>query len=507
MGILIPGSFRHPASDRAALSRHRPPVLLFIVLGFLCSTLVEASDTTPRYRVVTNVDKRVEAVAFGHDKSAPTKTVSDAETSEQTGNEPSVCTNSVVRRSVARATARATSKIGGAELAELSVEAYANGGGYRRCVACIVTCVGFLDPRDTTATASARASSESKIEFFGSQKRTSFRITATSALMGSARFEVVLLDKEGNVVARGDSTIDTTVQVHQATYFVFRASLVSNASDVGTCCNKQVAGTARISLKTVEVAEAINSTETPSIREGRVAGGSVELRWNQVGLVSLYAGRKWCSGTVIGSQTVLTAAHCVDGVNKGQIEFVVADTREGQRPENTYEIESLMYPVDAASGYAYDKLIFADDVAVLFTTRRIVDPTDPKMERLLSPIPLYNGTPSTMEQLHQRAEQLLFVGFGHSDAGPLEAKPQSGGAGVRRSVLMPIRDFGRKTFMNRSPGQNTCQGDSGGAVLLLEATDKARIVGIVSSGDRECKDYGFNTRVDAYFSWLSQRIR
>ena len=57
-------------------------------------------------------------------------------------------------------------------------------------------------------------------------------------------------------------------------------------------------------------------------------------------------------------------------------------------------------------------------------------------------------------------------------------------------------------FSYREPGQNTCNGDSGGPAFADNGNGELLVAGVTSYGDFGCHDFGVDTRVDAYLDFL-----
>jgi secreted trypsin-like serine protease len=49
---------------------------------------------------------------------------------------------------------------------------------------------------------------------------------------------------------------------------------------------------------------------------------------------------------------------------------------------------------------------------------------------------------------------------------------------------------------------NTWFGDSGGPALGNDASGQQRLIGVTSWGDEDCKQFGVDTRVDAFWDFL-----
>jgi len=189
-------------------------------------------------------------------------------------------------------------------------------------------------------------------------------------------------------------------------------------------------------------------------------------------------------------------------VDKAALSFVVGGSAYNAPEYLKWHVKDYSFPADQKSGFAYDALIYADDIALVYVDRpfEYEDPNHTKS--VIEPLKPYDGVPQ-LTQLQQDGTQLYFVGFGYSD--PTGKDPP----GLKRSVPMAAVRVGAKTFKNQNSGQATCEGDSGGPSLLRGRSEpEARIVGLVSHGYSPsfCQGEGINTRVDAYASWLSGRI-
>lgn len=174
----------------------------------------------------------------------------------------------------------------------------------------------------------------------------------------------------------------------------------------------------------------------------------------EVRMIAALGGISYCSGTVIGTDTVLTAAHCVEHASKGQI---ITNTE-------SIEIESfVMHP-----GYTKDleNGILFNDVAIIKTTQEI---NRPALGLVLSHSPESN-------------QQISIYGYGVD---------QNRMSRILRTGEMPVIGLSENhifaSYINN--GSNVCYGDSGGPALFSfidEVTNEFRIgiVGITSTGTK-----------------------
>ena len=224
---------------------------------------------------------------------------------------------------------------------------------------------------------------------------------------------------------------------------------------------------------TAEATEDETNEEHVASTASAIVGGEATTGYASVGALT-QRGRSFCTGTVVTKRLVVTAAHCLQEVQASNIRFALGPN--ASTPETQLGVSRIVaHP-------KYDAKRLTNDIGVVVLSQ----------DAPVTPIEINDSMSSSWV-----GRALTFVGYGvTSGFGKM-------GSGVKRAVDIAVSEVGSTQFAYEDRRKNTCFGDSGGPAFAKDAAGNLVLVGVTSYGDQSCTEFGVDTRVDTYRTWIS----
>jgi hypothetical protein len=235
----------------------------------------------------------------------------------------------------------------------------------------------------------------------------------------------------------------------------------------------------------------INEIGKGKLPRARIFGGRPSLLNEFPDCVAVGSGGQFCcSGTLIGPNVVVTAAHCLDG---GCADRIYVGLNSNQpNPSDIYDVRV------ASKHPGYNPFTSENDIGVLVLDRDVVG-VSPR--RIAAPADLAG------------AYFVTLAGYGYT---------QLGGFGVQCTVDVAIASltcdcsncpatYGCHSGFELVAGGNgldSCNGDSGGPAYLRTDSGETVLIGATSratgNSTVNCGDGGIYVRVDKYADWIRE---
>ena len=355
------------------------------------------------------------------------------------------------------------------------------GGHFRKCV------LGSpYKHEDTTAHASARSVADLAITFKDDAASAPYLVEVTMSSEGTPSI-LKLAGPGGKEIPAGEDG-SFAFESEPGAAFVLQVMANSASVNEGECCHHDEASAAVVDVRVRRAPLLAFKHKFQPL----IAGGKKTDQYPSVGAIVI-DGKMHCTATVVGKQTLLTAAHCLYGF-EDQLEdfaFLVGETI--WKPSGApMRIVGFDYPKGLnGEPYKYNVVgkLHEDDIGVAY----LEQPTTLPIVRL------HQGDPS-WNAIHGGATKLVFVGYGYDLVGG-----ELDDDGIKRFALGPINLIENRRVGFYVAGISTCKGDSGGPALLVNGQQTTQVA-VTSVGSADCR-VGYETRIDAFAPWLQGRIR
>lgn len=228
------------------------------------------------------------------------------------------------------------------------------------------------------------------------------------------------------------------------------------------------------------------TSELPPVayQRGAIVGGTVAPATDnnvfQLIMTEMSGQMGICTATLIGSRTLLTAAHCVDSA-RSVIAHNAPTDQQIRFGVNTYRaLRWNTHPQWNPNGQD-----LRNDIAIILLENAPAN---------VNPKPWNNQTMNGTQGRPIRA-----VGYGNTMPGS--------GNGTRRQVNLTVAQLTQQLiFMGDNQSKGICQGDSGGPTFYTFPDGVERQVGIHSFTTSQTCTYGADTRVDAFASFVQMYL-
>jgi len=229
-----------------------------------------------------------------------------------------------------------------------------------------------------------------------------------------------------------------------------------------------------------------------------IIGGTATNVGDYPSVVVLEVGQGLCTGTLITSEWVMTAAHCVTPA-------VVGVSTQAQLTAST-RVHFGTVNLGQSSGMV---MTASDTIPDPLFDINNLGQGDSGLIKLTTPVT--NVAPVPVNLVAAKAAigmMVTEVGFGATMTGD----PPGGTVGVEYKVnqtAVSCTSIGASDAnllcFNQTSGTGKCEGDSGGPSFAM-VDGMMKQVGITSFGDQTCTQFGADTRTDAEMGFLLQHV-
>jgi secreted trypsin-like serine protease len=235
-------------------------------------------------------------------------------------------------------------------------------------------------------------------------------------------------------------------------------------------------------------------------KEGRIINGQLvigndKIPW-QVALIvkgSIPSAGQFCGGSIINDRWVITAAHCLEGVNPTSVQIFSGSVNLNSGG-NTSDVKRIIIHPN------YIGESFDNDIALV---------------ELNTPLQMSNEQKAVVLPDKDINKELLRDGFTATVSGWGVTETGKPSTSLRMVEIKHISEreckgsYGSAITENMicagAAAKDACQGDSGGPLTVVDVNGDPVLVGIVSwgKGCAQSKYYGVYTKVHNFVDWIN----
>lgn len=203
-----------------------------------------------------------------------------------------------------------------------------------------------------------------------------------------------------------------------------------------------------------------------------IIGGALDSSHSDVVAVKYTFKDELCSGVLITEKIVLTAGHCIWGIEPDSM-YIVTESIVDEQANKLGVERIILYP--GAEGNDSDTT-GGTDLAALVLSNSVAGAGAPLIDSIL---PIIDH------------ELVTMVGYGDTSS-------SGAGSGTRMAVQTDVRNTCERWISAGDESHNVCGGDSGGGVYYNN-----QLIALVSGGRSGCNTPAILVRLDTKLEWLN----